>query len=849
MLRRRDARVKRQRSDATRQTSPRRNQLASANPVPPPADALPIVATAAAPHSHLPFRPALGPRLYGGLAASLAFAALAGWFAIYPLDPLVAGALLAAYGLLVLWQPTSWLLVMPALWPVIDLAPWSGQIYFTESDALALASLAALGLREAFAPPAPTLSGRAPVKLTVTALVVFGLLAVSVLISGLRGLNPPPSLDASAMVGYNSTLNAVRVGKGFVLAFMLIPFLHLAIRRNGQAALDKLTVGLTLGLASCALAALWERLAFPGFANFGSDYRTTALFWEMHVGGAALDAWLMLCFPFALLSLRQNRTPLAKGLALVAVGLGSYASFTTFSRIVYAAIAVSLTLLGALALLRPTPASADNEPRRLGVLLALIAAVLIGGGLTFPEGGYRGLAAFTGAALLGYISGGAVAGIRLGHLATGMMTGVMLLAVGALATLLLPKGVYLIYALSWTLTASVLSVVWKRGRDTVPSPIVVALLTWTILNTVQISAYWSEPTRFVGTAIAAALVLAPIAGQALGRTPLWAPKPGDLYGVIAVLALGGMLVTTLGGYYMNSRLSATRDDVGVRFEHYANSLRLMQSSGDTVAGIGLGRYPDAYFWTIENPGVPGSLALHRDAGGRYMQLGGPRGVRSGDESLLLTQRIPVATESWVHYRFKARSAQDLGIALHLCRKHLLYDDFCTRVSIPLKGRDGWQSFEGIFPEPLAGPGIPPRLATFSVSMNSRTQVDVDAFELVDSQLRPLLRNGDFEQGNDFWFFTSDRDHLPWHAKNLFVHTYVEQGLLGLVALVLALSTAFARLLRRPTRLHPFAPNLLAALVGVTTVGLVDSLIDIPRITLFLTLLLWLALNLRQPAAR
>jgi len=30
---------------------------------------------------------------------------------------------------------------------------------------------------------------------------------------------------------------------------------------------------------------------------------------------------------------------------------------------------------------------------------------------------------------------------------------------------------------------------------------------------------------------------------------------------------------------------------------------------------------------------------------------------------------------------------------------------------------------------------------------------------------------------------------------------------------------------------------------------VDSLIDIPRITLFLTLLLWLALNLRQPAAR
>ena len=99
---------------------------------------------------------------------------------------------------------------------------------------------------------------------------------------------------------------------------------------------------------------------------------------------------------------------------------------------------------------------------------------------------------------------------------------------------------------------------------------------------------------------------------------------------------------------------------------------------------------------------------------------------------------------------------------------------------------------------------------------------------------------------DFWFFTSDRDHLPWHAKNLFVHTYVEQGALGLGVLLLALATAFVRLLRQPTRLQTHAATLLAALVGVTTVGLVDSLLDMPRITLFLTLLLWLGLTLRRP---
>jgi len=116
----------------------------------------------------------------------------------------------------------------------------------------------------------------------------------------------------------------------------------------------------------------------------------------------------------------------------------------------------------------------------------------------------------------------------------------------------------------------------------------------------------------------------------------------------------------------------------------------------------------------------------------------------------------------------------------------------------------------------------------------------------DGQLRPLLRNGDFERGVDFWFFSSDRDHLPWHAKNVFVHTYVEQGLLGLAALLLALLVAVVHLLRLPTRLHPLAPILLAALVGVATVGLVDSLLDMPRITLMIMLVLWLALSLRQP---
>ena len=357
-----------------------------------------------APHARTPAP--FGSRLYGGVLALVAVAALAGWFMLYPLDRVMAGALLAGYGLLVVLRPASWLIIVPAVWPVVDLAPWSGHFHVTESDALILTTLAALGLREAFAPPPATLKGRAPVKLTLAALALFGLLAASVVISGLRGLYPLPPLDAAALVSYSSGLNALRVGKGFVLAFALIPFLHLAIRRDGDAALERLTRGMMLGLGTCALAALWERLAFPGLTDFANDYRTTALFWEMHVGGAALDAWLMLCFPFAVLALSQARSAPGKALALLVLGIGSYALFTTFSRIVYAALVISLSLLGALALARP---ASTATPRRPGVLVALIAIALLGCGLSFPEGGYRALLAFVGTLLLAYLGGGAVA--------------------------------------------------------------------------------------------------------------------------------------------------------------------------------------------------------------------------------------------------------------------------------------------------------------------------------------------------------------------------------------------------------------------------------------------------------
>lgn len=773
--------------------------------------------------------------------------ALSAWFAPYPLNRGVAAGLLAVYAVLLVLRPASWLVLLPALWPVVDLAPWGGHIHFTESDALALTTLAALGLREAFAPPGATLSGRAPLKLRAGALMLFGLLATSVVIAGMRGGLPLPAFDASALIGYNTPVNALRVGKGFLFAFALIPFLHLAVRRDGDRALDRFTLGLSAGFFTCALVAAWERIAFPGLTNFSSDYRTSALFWEMHVGGAALDAWLMMSFPFAVLSFRRAHGRLGRLLALAVMAVGIYAMFTTFSRVVYAAMLVSLTVLGLAALGRPADPAAGGPRNRPVVLSGLLAVVLLGGMMTFPEGGYRALLAFTGVALLVWPAGAAIHGLSIGRFALGV-TGGMVLALAAAAVMMaLPKGIYLAYAALWVAALVLLGLI-RRG--VAASTALLATLVGMSLTTALVSAFWSEPTRYVGTLGAAILVIAVLARQSLGRVPLWQPQLRDVQGLVAVLVVGGMVVTTLGGYYMGSRLSNTGTDAGIRFQHTSRSLGLVHGPLDALIGLGLGRYPEAYFWNVTEHGTPGFLALLNEADGRAMRVAGPREGHSIDEVVLLTQRLPTDVTVPLVLRLRARTADDTDLIAQVCRKHLLYANPCATTVIHLHGQAGWQPVTARLDDPsMAVAGSLHRTTALTLGTTAAKAIDLDDIQLTDGLQRQLVKNGDFEQGGDFWFFSSDREHLPWHAKNMFVHAFVEQGVLGLVAVLLIVVAALVHLARRPTRLQPHAATLLAALAGVTTVGMVDSLFDMPRITVFVLLLAWLGLNLRRPPVR
>ncbi len=275
-----------------------------------------------------------------GFCAGLALA----WH--HPLWPAPVSAIFVLWCLVVACRPGLWLLVVPACVPFLNFSPWTGWLVFEEFDILLLGVLAGAYARLAWR----SYVGHTPPKrrLPPAFCVIAVLLAASGLLALLRGFADAGGFSFDWFAGYTDSLNSLRVFKSLGFALLLIPVLQHELARAPVLASRRLATGMVLGLTVVAVAVLWERAAFPGLFDFSKNYRTVALFWEMHVGGAALDAYLALAVPFVVWALVAARRPLPWAGAAALALLVTYACLTTFSRGVYVAVAGSLVLLGSL---------------------------------------------------------------------------------------------------------------------------------------------------------------------------------------------------------------------------------------------------------------------------------------------------------------------------------------------------------------------------------------------------------------------------------------------------------------------------------------------------------------------
>lgn len=795
------------------------------------------------------------PRLFGAPAALLS-AALGVFLAVHHptlgawcLLPLAVAAAASAAA------PGAWPLWLLPLLPLVGFMPWTGWIVVEELDLLVLAA-AAGGYARWTISGAPRASREGALGAVLGAAVLTLCLA-SLGISMLRGVTDAGGWALGWWQGYHDPLNAVRLAKSLPAVLWLLPLWLRDHDSDPRQGVDRVLLGMSGMLFTVGLAVLWERLAFTGLTNFSSDYRATGLFWEMHVGGAALDAALALSFPFAVLALLRARNPLHASVAGVAIVLGGYAALVTFSRVVYAGVPFGVALMALLWVRRPDRTGAAPGLQAITATAALLIAFAVAGLAVFPTGGYRALGALLGVfalfpAVLTALRGGPASAVA-GGLAGGVpMAG---LAWGAYA--LLPKGAYLGYGVIALITATAaLFGLARAGRreSHAAGGAGLAGLVGLCSGVIWINAHWggvSDAGPAVGVAVAASIVIA--FGAFTRRSP-W-PASFVAHGANA----GGLVLVALiigvfsGGSYMGDRLTKLREDIGGRADHARQALALRHGDGDAWFGRGLGRYVGSQFMSGRPEDQTGTVSWREGPEGPLMLVTSGKHVLGWGEFFRVSQRVDSpGSRAVVQARIRTRAS--VQIHGEVCEKQLLYEGTCVVGKLNLAvGGPGWQDVEW----PLAGgpppdPGLPlaPRFITFSLALETPASlVEFASVRLVGADGRSLLHNGDFRDGGARWFFSSDRHHMPWHAKNVGIHLLVEQGWLGFVTVALAGLLAVWRTTLGRLRGHPLAPALVGGLAGVLAVGSGDSLFDMPRVAFIVWLPIAMALLMRPAATR
>jgi len=299
----------------------------------------PVPSTAAQPLPASDRLPVLTGAGWLGRSAALLLLVLAACLVWgFPRWELWLGAGLCVY-VLALWKyPPAWLLVVPALLPVLNLAPSTGRFFFDEFDLLMVCTTAMALWHGSNRERTATLAPAATV-----AVVLFG---GSYFISLLIGLLPLQPVDANAFSSYWSAYNSLRVAKGGLWALVLLMLLRWSLPWPTRSARQLLTGGMVLGLVSVILIGLRERWQFAGLFDLASDYRITASFSSMHTGGGHIEAYLVMAIPFLWLFITCSRRAGVRLFGVVVFLAAVYLTTTTIARGGVFALIAGLVVLG-----------------------------------------------------------------------------------------------------------------------------------------------------------------------------------------------------------------------------------------------------------------------------------------------------------------------------------------------------------------------------------------------------------------------------------------------------------------------------------------------------------------------
>lgn len=303
--------------------------------------------------------------------------------------------------------------------------------------------------------------------------------------------------------------------------------------------------------------------------------------------------------------------------------------------------------------------------------------------------------------------------------------------------------------------------------------------------------------------------------------------------IVTSIALGGSLI--LSGGYAGERLAATQKDLSIRTAHWEEAIQLRGNGILTsLFGMGLGRFPEAHFWSSREPRAA-SFRLNPGDGNTFLRLG-------TGATIYIEQIVPIPPGKEMALTINVRSPTDQipKLTVTLCRKTLLTADECESAEIKgIKLANVWQTQYATFP-PLKD-SLHPLAALIPVKLSVMTPATGAAIDIDNVSLRIpgtgeyFTRNGSFQNGMDHWFFATDLDP-PWHIHSLPVSLLFDLGWVGLITASVALGFACAGAWRSFNQNRMPGLTAFAGLVAFLISGSLNTLIDEPRF-----LWLWLVL--------
>ncbi|MDX9740771.1 MAG: VanZ family protein [Gammaproteobacteria bacterium] len=312
----------------------------------------------------------------------------------------------------------------------------------------------------------------------------------------------------------------------------------------------------------------------------------------------------------------------------------------------------------------------------------------------------------------------------------------------------------------------------------------------------------------------------------------------------AVLAAGSVAVMAqLAGGFIEQRLTQVRSDLDTRINHWSLAIDLARADGGiNWWGQGLGSFPRAYL--LGNPAgrVPENFGALTDGEGPRLRLG-------GGDSLYINQRIDLPRDAGYRLQLEARAAEDAAIAVFVCEKHLRYSYGCvsTGMTVPAStGPHAWNRLEWRFS--VSGEdrfaGLQRGMTLALAYHKGSGPVEITGLRLVGEDGSEHLRNGDFSQGMDHWYASTD-NLLPWRIENQWLQIWFELGWIGLAAFVLLIASAAGHLAARAAKGNTLDGFCLAAVTGVLVIGLFSTVFWSPRLMMLFFLLLLASVAMKQ----